>query len=698
MIDPKPSGGFARRRAKRNTISIVCSRCALALAGMLALASSVSAQSSLADLSLEDLMQMDAGQVYGASERLQPVTEAPASVSFITAQEIARYGYRTLADILRGVRGMYVTNDRNYSYIGVRGFSKPGDYNSRILLLINGHRVNDNIYGQAEIGAEFGLDPAMFERVEIIRGPASSLYGDSAFFAVVNVITRSGASLGGTAVTVEAGTLGTQLLRASSGRRLANGIDFAVSGTAERSDGVSRLYFPAFDAPATNNGVAEDLDREGARQLYGRLIFRDLSITGAYGVRDRDVPTASSLTLFNQQGEYRERTTDGHALVDASYVRAIGATRVTLRGSFDRFFYAGTFPRDFAPDGTPTKAIKVDGVGSRWSVSAGVTRAFSGRQTIRAGVEFIDNVHQDQNAVFVDIATPVLQLDHSSTQHAIYIQDEIKLGRWFIVNAGLRYDRYSQFVRVTPRAALIVLPSSTQSLKYLYGGAFRAPNQNELNATYYGDGVMTLSPESIDTHEVVWERYISDRLRTSMSAYWYKADRLITEIADASSLVGSTFVNQGRVRARGLELEAQVRVIRESRALVSYAFQRALDENTGLGLTNSPHHVAKARISLPGPTPRSFVSVEAQYLSSRTTLTREDLENGYKFAPSVPGASTLNVNIIQPLGSSWELSGGIRNLFNSKYLDPVSGQHVQEAISQNGRTARIGLTWKLWQQ
>ena len=95
---------------------------------------------------------------------------------------------------------MYVTDDRNFSFLGARGFGKPGDYNSRILLLVNGHRVNDNVFGQAEIGAEFGLDPAMFERVEIIRGPASSLYGDSAFFAVVNVITRTGASLDGGSV------------------------------------------------------------------------------------------------------------------------------------------------------------------------------------------------------------------------------------------------------------------------------------------------------------------------------------------------------------------------------------------------------------------------------------------------------------------------------------------------------------------
>ena len=228
---------------------------ALALLILLALSRIALAQQSLPELSLEELMRLDTGRVFGASERLQPSTEAPASVSFITADEIKRYGYRTLADILRGVRGMYVTNDRNFSYLGTRGFGKPGDYNSRILLLVNGHRVNDNVYGQAEIGAEFGIDPAMFERVEIIRGPASSLYGDSAIFAVVNVITKSGASLDGASFTVEDGTLGTRLARASAGRRLASGVEVAISGTYEESAGVDRLYFPAFDTPATNHGI-----------------------------------------------------------------------------------------------------------------------------------------------------------------------------------------------------------------------------------------------------------------------------------------------------------------------------------------------------------------------------------------------------------------------------------------------------------
>jgi iron complex outermembrane receptor protein len=140
----------------------------------------------------EAMLFQEIPSVYGASKYEQKVTEAPSSVSIITSSEIKKYGYRTLADILRSVRSFYITYDRNYSYVGVRGFGRPGDYNSRILLLIDGHRTNDNIYNQAFVGAEAIIDVDLIERVEVIRGPGSSLYGSNAFFAVINVITRRG--------------------------------------------------------------------------------------------------------------------------------------------------------------------------------------------------------------------------------------------------------------------------------------------------------------------------------------------------------------------------------------------------------------------------------------------------------------------------------------------------------------------------
>src|SRR5215467_3726088 len=100
----------------------------------------------------EKLLLQEIPSVYGASKYEQKVTEAPSSVTIITSDEIKKYGYRTLADLLQGVNGFFVTNDRNYNYIGARGFNRPGDYNSRMLLLVDGHRLNDNIYDQAAIG------------------------------------------------------------------------------------------------------------------------------------------------------------------------------------------------------------------------------------------------------------------------------------------------------------------------------------------------------------------------------------------------------------------------------------------------------------------------------------------------------------------------------------------------------------------
>jgi outer membrane receptor for ferrienterochelin and colicins len=646
---------------------------------ILALAASASAQ-SLSDLSLEKLMRLDAGRVFGASERSQPVTEAPTSVSFITAEDITRYGYRTLADILHGVRGMYVSDDRNFSFLGARGFGKPGDYNSRILLLVNGHRVNDNIFGQAEIGAEFGLDPATFERVEIIRGPASSVYGDSAFFAVVNVITKNGASIDGSSVTYETGSLGTQLVRGMVGRRLGNGVDFALSSTVEQSDGVTRLYFPEFDTPATNNGIAEGLDSQGFNQHYGRLAFGNFTVTGAYGRRRKDVPTASNGSLFNEQIE-RAQTIDRHSLLDVEYARSIGDSRVVLHGAYDRFTSNGSFPYDASPFARIALGY-FDVAGSWVTVGGRVTRPLPW-QTLTLGAEYIDNVQQKHVTGYVGDEAPLSSLDTSSSRRAIYLQDEIKLGRHVIVNGGLRYDGYERFNRVTPRTALIVMPTPDQSLKYLYGRAFRAPNIYETIELYFGPGVRGLRPETIDTHEFVWERYTSDWLRTSVSSYWYKANRLITltEFNDPSAAFGATYVNEGEVRAKGLELEAQMRLWGDAEGHMSYALQEARDQGTGEILVNSPRQMLKGRVSAPLFGTGSSVALEALGIGRRRTIAGRELS----------ATGTANLTITKSLGRSFELVGTVRNLFDVEYAIPASDSHVQDSIPQNGRTFRVGL-------
>jgi outer membrane receptor for ferrienterochelin and colicins len=362
--------------------------------------------------------------------------------------------------------------------------------------------------------------------------------------------------------------------------------------------------------------------------------------------------------------------------------------RVTTEAALDTFHYDGVYPHSNEEVQSPY-AFRDGYNGVRWSVSSRATRPLPGRQTLTVGGEFVDNLTQNQWGIYPFESTGNFRLNQSSRQGAAYVQDEIRLRPWLLVNGGLRHDRYSNFSRTTPRAAVIVMPSPNHSLKYLYGRAFRAPNAYELY--YYGDASAILRPESIDTHEWVWEAYFGERVRTAVSTYRYKASQLLDLRIVDPGVTGFNdrygFRNDGTISAEGFELESEVRLKRGAQALASYALQNATNAaHDDQRLSNSPRHMAKLRLSVPLPRDRSFASFEWQYLSSRTTIT----------GATVDPASVANVTINVPVGRSVTITGHLRNLLNAHYADPVSDAQAADSIEQNGRTLRVGVRWKLW--
>src|SRR5439155_14270859 len=147
------------------------------------------------------------------------------------------------------------------------GFSRPSDYNTRFLLLLDGHRMNDDFYGSAYVGTEGLLDVDLIDRVEIIRGPSSSLYGTSAFFAVINVITRRPAGYPGLHMSGVDASYGTPSGSVTFARAFAGGASLLASGSAYSSRGQS-LFYKEYDAPLTNNGVFERGDSDRYRRLF----------------------------------------------------------------------------------------------------------------------------------------------------------------------------------------------------------------------------------------------------------------------------------------------------------------------------------------------------------------------------------------------------------------------------------------------
>ncbi len=632
----------------------------------------------IATMSLEDLMQLEVEPVVGAAGRVQPVTEAPSAVTIITAADIRRYGYRSLADILRLVRGLYVTDDRNYSYVGARGFATPGDYNTRVLLLVDGHRVNDDIFEQAGIGLELGLDPATFERVEIIRGPASALYGTSAFFAVINVTTQRGAVLNGARVLAEIGGLGTRRIFTTAGRQFANGIDVALSATTVDADGAERLFYPEFDDPAANNGIAAGLDAQDVRGVTGRIGYKAWTVTSMFGRRTKTVPTAAFDTVFNDP---LFQTVDERAFVNVLYERPWRGAEVAARAYADRYRYDAEYPYAPLDDGGSTVTSVDYGHGAWWGAELRVTRPVR-RHTFTGGAEYRRYGQQDQGALYSDHRSPAWATNVGATVGAGYLQDEVRLHDRWLVNLGGRYDAYGEFGQFTPRASVVFMATPARSFKYLFGRAFRAPNAYELDYATFGVRNTDLRAETIRTHEVVWEEYVRHAVRASVSAYWNDAEDLLT-VESGDNPNDLRFVNRGRVTAKGVEFEAETRFAGSGQAVVSYAVQTAEDPDSGGELPNSPRHLFQARVSVPAYGSGSSIAFDLRAMSRRLTTQGS-------FAP---GHAVANVTYVQPLVPRLRLHAAIRNLFDTDYSDPASEEHIQAVIPQDGITARVGLEW-----
>lgn len=623
----------------------------------------------LTDLPLEVLMQYEIPTVYSASRFEQKTTEAPASVSIVGADEVKRYGYRTLADLLRSVQGLHVSDDRNYAFLGARGVNL-GDFNGRILLLVDGHRVNNNLTDGAFIDTAFILDIDLIERVEIIRGPGSVLYGNNAFFGVINVVTRQGAPINGMEFSGEYASFDTYKTRITIGKQFTNGVQMVLSGTIYDSEGPRRLFFPEFNTPEDNDGVAVGLDDDSFKSAFGSLSYGDFTLQGAFISRDKGNPTAQFFTTFNDP---RLRTLDERSYVNLKYAHDFeGAAELVAKIYYDRndfeigYPIAGTFSREQA-------------VGEWWGAELQLNRRLWERHILTVGAEYRDDFRIDRQIT----GQPLFERDRQS--HGVYTQLDFAVRTNLHFHGGVRYDQYGDFeAAFSPRLALIYDPFEKTTLKAIYGTAFRAPNFLELSLA----ADRRLRPEEIATYELIVEQGLGRYLRGSISGFYNRME-------DVLMFESGAFQNFD-LDAKGIELGMEGIWPAGVRTRASYTLQTTDKRSSPLELPDSPQHLFKFNLSVPIVREKVFAGLEYQYTGDRRTLRTLSDPDGQLL--TVHGATASDFGIVnltlfsQNLIKNVDFSASIYNLLDEKYADPATRFHRQEIIESDGRTFRVKLT------
>jgi iron complex outermembrane receptor protein len=312
------------------------------------------------DLSLDSLVNVE---VTSASRFKQKSSEAPSAVEVLTAEDFRSYGWRTLGDALNAIRGLVLRNDRNYSYLGVRGFSRTGDYTSRVLIMIDGRRMNEAIFDSGFLGEEFLLDTNLIDHIEYIPGSGSAVYGANALLGVINVITKQGEDFDGFRLSGEAGSLDTFRGRATFGKKWSNGAEVLVNGSQFFSHGADKLFFPEFSN--SNGGIAEDMDLERSSRVFGKFSYGDFTLRAGWVDRNKRVPTASFGAAFNDKALSNK---DQQYYVDLEYNTQINNDLGLEARAFHHWYDYHSFQPYDANGGVPplVRVENFDAVKSRW--------------------------------------------------------------------------------------------------------------------------------------------------------------------------------------------------------------------------------------------------------------------------------------------------------------------------------------------
>lgn len=646
---------------------------------------------------ISDVQLRSAGEVTAASRVAERIEDAPASVSVIEGRELRAFGYPTIHESLRGIRGIFLSNDRLYASVGVRGVSVLGDYGNRLLTLADGHPLNDNILGASYVGYDGRVDLEDVERIEVVRGPGSVLYGTGAFTGVVNLVTR-GRQVP-TRVTASIGAMGEGVMRAHGGFSINLGRDAGVwasvgvarSGGNDVTVALSRPTDPTnpMSPQAVTNATALNNGNFIAGTFHARAWYKDLTAQIFWSARDTGDTLGAFDTTFNGD---QTRLIDARTFAEIRYEPRIGSiTRLFLRAHANLYNFRSVYQHATTDD--------EEYVGAWYGIEARAQIEPSRAFRFTVGGEFQHHPILNMFGASTDVLRRRSEYINSKNSYilgAAYALIEGDPAPWFHYSAGARMDVYTHIqngVAVNPRAAAIFRPAQSATLKFTGGRAFRAPSIYEL---YYNDMGTTqraspsLAPETITSGEVEYSQRFAGEWAAVGAVHGSYLQNIVTSDTDA---MGVLFLKNSSnpTYVLGADIELRREWLGGWMFSAMYGYQRTRDAQTGSVLPNVPEHLASVRGVAP---------IVPGLLQIATRLT---LEAPRAMVPPMagsafdPNATTPWAVIADVVASGQTDRFGLRytlglyNLFDWRYTNPVAPDWSHREVVQPGRTLLLSL-------
>ncbi|MBS1189044.1 MAG: TonB-dependent receptor [Rhodocyclaceae bacterium] len=619
---------------------------------------------------------------------------APAVATVVTAADIAATGATDLDEVMETVPGIHVGRSPNIysSLYMVRGISGP--FTPQFLVLENGVPMT-TLYMGTKGNSWGGYPVEHIDRIEVIRGPGSALYGADAYSGVVNIVTKGARDIAGTEFGVRGGSFNTWDSWLQHGGKLGE-VEVAAFVRAGSSDGFRRTI--TADAQTANDqrsrthaSLAPGPVNTGwsALDAHLDLAYDNWRFQTGYKLRD-DLGTAAGVaSALDPVGRGKsERTNADLSWTDPRFTQnwALGFTASHMEytalvpTSFQLYPPGATFPTGTFPSGifgTPEtweRQTRLSAFASysgladhRLRIGAGHDDLNLYRTRARRNFDYAANGLPIPLATITDLsASAPFLFPHRRRNTYLYAQDEWSFAQDWCLTAGVRHDLYSDFGGTTnPRLALVWDARYDLTAKLLYGRAFRAPAFIEAygvnNPVNWGNP--DLKPETIDTLEAAFSWQLRQDTQANLNVFRYDMKDIIRPVPNAVPGTGSTYANTGGQHGQGAEIEVIWNNSRDLHLSAHYAHQRSIDEATGHDAGYAPQHHFYGRIDklLPGGW---LGSAQVNHVADRKRAAGDN-------RPQVPDYTTLDLTLAtRRHKNQWDFTAKVRNLFDADVREP----------------------------